>query len=277
MATAGRTALWRSRGGEADYARDLGRAFGGALLFSLPLLMTMEMWALGHAASAGRRLAFVLGALPMLYGLAHYAGFSARRGPLNNLLDMLAALFAGFITSLALLALFNVLDRSSWSAGAGQVSLQAMPAALGALAARRQLSASGEPEEEGAASYPGELFLMLAGALYFAMNLAPTEEMRLIAYRTPPAGVLGVLLLSVVVLHLIVFEAGFAGQEDKDSPWRAFMDFTLPGYGLCLAASLAMLWVFGGLDGHGLQAVSANVVVLAFPAAIGAAAARLLV
>jgi len=28
---------------ETDYVRDLGRAFGGALLFSLPLLMTMGM------------------------------------------------------------------------------------------------------------------------------------------------------------------------------------------------------------------------------------------
>jgi len=38
-----------------------------------------------------------------------------------------------------------------------------------------------------------------------------------------------------------------------------------------------MLWVFGGADGYGLQALMANVVILAFPAAIEAAAARLLV
>jgi len=36
------------------YIRDLGRAFGGALLFSLPLLMTMEMWALGFATEPER-------------------------------------------------------------------------------------------------------------------------------------------------------------------------------------------------------------------------------
>jgi putative integral membrane protein (TIGR02587 family) len=262
---------------EADYVRDLGRAFGGALLFSLPLLMTMEMWALGHAATTERRLAFTLAALPVLFGLSHYAGFSARRGALNNLLDTLTALAAGFVTAGGLLALFNVLDRSSLASAVGQVSLQAVPAALGALVARRQLSNGAGEGDEDQASYPGELFLMLAGALYFAMNLAPTEEMRLIAYRTTPLGALGVLLLSVVVLHLIVFEAGFAGQEDKESPLRAFIDFTLPGYALCLVASFAMLWTFGGLDGHGPQSLVANVVILAFPAAIGAAAARLLV
>lgn len=262
---------------EAGYVRDLGRAFGGALLFSLPLLMTMEMWALGHAATPERRLAFVVVSLPVLFGLAHYAGFSARRGALNNLLDTLTALAAGFVTAGGLLALFNVLDRSSLASAVGQVSLQAVPAALGALVARRQLSNGGGEGDEDQASYPGELFLMLAGALYFAMNLAPTEEMRLIAYRTTPLGALGVLLLSIVLLHLIVFEAGFAGQEEKESPLRAFIDFTLPGYALCLVASFAMLWTFGGLDGHGLQSLVANVVTLAFPAAIGAAAARLLV
>ncbi|MFZ4165515.1 TIGR02587 family membrane protein [Brevundimonas sp. NPDC058933] len=265
------------RTGDAAYLRDLGRAFGGALLFCLPLMMTMEMWALGHAAAPERLLVFVLAALPLLYGLAHYAGFSARRGLLNNALDTWVALGVGFVTAGGLLFLFNVLDRSSLAAATGQVSLQAIPAALGALVARRQLSADTGDGDEEQVSYPGELFLMLAGALYFAMNLAPTEEMRLIAYRATPLGTLGLLILSVSLLHLIVFEAGFAGQEKQETPLRAFLDFTLPGYAICLAASVAMLWVFGGLDGHGVHSLVSNIVVLAFPAALGAAAARLLV
>ncbi|MFB7881279.1 DUF2391 family protein [Brevundimonas diminuta] len=213
----------------------------------------------------------------MLFGRAHYTGFSARRGLVNNALDTLVALAVGFVTATTLLLVFNVLDLSSPASAVGQMSLQAAPAALGALAARRQLSGDPDEGDEDEASYPGELFLMLAGALYFAMNLAPTEKMRLIAYMTTPLGALGVLVLSVTLLHLIVFEAGFAGQEEAETPVRAFFDFTLPGYALCLLASLAMLWVFGGADGHGLQALIANVVILAFPAAIGAAAARLLV
>ncbi|MBI2249416.1 MAG: DUF2391 family protein, partial [Brevundimonas diminuta] len=197
-----------ARGEDSAYIRDLGRAFGGALLFSLPLLMTMEMWALGFAAEPERRLVFLLAALPVLFGLAHYAGFSARRGLVNNALDTLVALAVGFVTAAGLLLVFNVLDLSSPASAVGQMSLQAVPAALGALAARRQLSGDPDEGDEDEASYPGELFLMLAGALYFAMNLAPTEEMRLIAYMTTPLGALGVLVLSVILLHLIVFEAG---------------------------------------------------------------------
>ncbi|MDQ8028277.1 MAG: DUF2391 family protein, partial [Brevundimonas sp.] len=37
------------RAGSRGYLNDLGRAFGGALLFSIPLLMTMEMWLQGVA------------------------------------------------------------------------------------------------------------------------------------------------------------------------------------------------------------------------------------
>jgi uncharacterized membrane protein len=91
----------RGMDSEIDYLSDLGRAFGGALLFSLPLMMTMEMWALGVSAAPARRLAFVIVALPVLYGLAHYAGFSARRGLVNNSLDTLVALAVGFSASAA--------------------------------------------------------------------------------------------------------------------------------------------------------------------------------
>lgn len=94
--------------------------------------------------------------------------------------------------------------------------------------------------------------------------------MRLIACMTTPLGdldALGVMLLAVILLHLIVFEASFARQEEAVTPVRAFFDFTPPGHALCLLAGLAMLWVVGGADGHGLQAIMTNVVILAFPAA----------
>ena len=39
---------------ERAWLRDLGRAFGGALLFGLPLLMTMEVWEAGAAEGAAQ-------------------------------------------------------------------------------------------------------------------------------------------------------------------------------------------------------------------------------
>lgn len=265
---------------EADYARDLARAFGGALLFSLPLLMTMEMWWFGFILDGVRLTAFLLLSLPLLVGLAYYAGFSARhRGLGHALLDTFVALAVGFVTAAIVLTLFGVLEPGApIRQTAGQLVLQAVAGAMGALLAGRQLSA-GESEvgEEEQAAYPGELFLMVAGALFLALNMAPTEEMILIAYRMTALHVTALLLASLLVMHAIVYRVGFAGQEESDRPLAAFVHFTLAGYGLVLLTSLFVLWIFGRTEGHGLAEIIDAVVVLSFPGAIGAAAARLLV
>ena len=264
---------------ERAYVSDLGRAFAGALVFNIPLLMTMEMWAQGVIMDRWRLLTFIVAGLPLLYGLAYYAGFSKRRGLVNDALDTAVALAVGFITASVLLILFGVVE---WDAppreGLGMVALQAIPGAMGALLARRQLSGDGGGDtDEDEASYFGELFLMAAGALFFALNVAPTEEMILIAYKATPAHILALIAVSILLLHLIVFKAGFAGQEEADHPIKAFLHFTLPGYAIALAVSLFTLFLFGRTDGHAVAGVVQTMVVLGFPAAIGAAAARLLV
>jgi putative integral membrane protein (TIGR02587 family) len=278
-ASAAATGLSREWG----YARDLGRAFGGALLFILPLLMTMEMWAFGFAMDRARLLIFIVASLPLLYGLCYYAGFSARRGLVNDLLDTAVALFVGFITAAALLSLFGVLTLETAPADAGgQIAIQAIPGAIGALLARRQLSGgegahAGSDGDEEEASYFGELFLMAVGALFLALNLAPTEEMILIGYKATPWHALAILVVSLILLHVVVFTAGFAGQEEQDRPVTAFFHFTLPGYAIALGTSLVVLWAFGRTDGEDLAGIVNTTVVLALPASIGAAAARLLV
>lgn len=267
-------------GRERRYARDLARAFGGALLFSLPLLMTMEMWWFGFILDPPRLGVFLLGALPLLLGLAFYAGFSKRhRGLGHALLDTLVALAVGYLTAAAVLSLFGVFQPGAPAQQiVGQLSLQAVGGAMGALLAGRQLSAGkDEVGDEAQATYPGELFLMVAGALFLALNMAPTEEMILIAYRMTAGHVLALMAVSLLLMHAIVFAVGFAGQEDHSRPASAFAHYTLPGYGLVLLTSLFVLWVFGRTDGHGLPETVDAMVVLGFPGAIGAAAARLLV
>ncbi|GAA0868376.1 TIGR02587 family membrane protein [Brevundimonas basaltis] len=265
---------------ELAYARDLARAFGGALLFSLPLLMTMEMWWFGFILEPLRLAVFLLVALPLLFGLAFYAGFSAQhRGLGHALLDTLVALAVGAITAAAVLALFGVLEPGAPPGQiVGQLTLQAVAGAMGALLAGRQLSAGEEDiGDEDQAAYPGELFLMVAGALFLALNMAPTEEMILIAYRMSAVQVIALILVSLTVMHAIVYNIGFPGQEAHTRPFAAFVHYTLAGYGLVLLTSLYVLWVFGRTQGHGLAELVDAVVVLSFPGAIGAAAARLLV
>lgn len=265
---------------EGAWLRDLGRAFGGALLFGLPLLMTMEVWEAGAAMGPVRQLAFLAFSIPLLWGLSYYAGFSDQRGLIGDGLDVAVALAVGFITAGLLLFLFGVIQWGDPADEvAGRLMLQAAPAAMGALLARRQL-AGGDDEGDGDeddASYFGELFLMAAGALFLALNLAPTEEMELIAYKASPMQILGLMALSLILMHLIVYAAGFAGQEEAGKPVTAFFHFTLPGYAIALLVGLFVMWTFGRVADQGLAEMVSMVLVLGFPAAIGAAAARLLV
>lgn len=270
------------RGRETGYARDLARAFGGALLFSLPLLMTMEMWWFGFVLEPLRLAVFLLTSLPLLVGLAFYAGFAARHHGLGHaVLDTFVALAVGFVTAAAVLALFGVLEADAPPRQiAGQLTLQAVAGAMGALLAGRQLSGGAGEEEVGdedTASYPGELFLMVAGALFLALNMAPTEEMILIAYRMTAVHVVALMAVSLILMHALVYSVGFAGQEAHDRPLTAFAHYTLPGYALVLLVALYVLWVFGRTGGHGPGEIVDAMVVLGFPGALGAAAARLLV
>lgn len=265
-------------GREGTYAAGLGRAFGGALIFAFPLLMTMEMWAFGVAIPPARLIALVLLGLPLLYGLSDYAGFDARRGWRNDLFNTLSALAVGFATAAAFLALFGLLGPDVTAAEAmGRITLQGVPAAIGATLARRQLSAGAEEGAEDTAPYYGELFLMAAGALVLAFNVAPTEEVILIAWQMAGWQILLLALLSIVLLHLLVFSVGFAGQESASHPGAALVLFTIVGYAIALLVSLFVLWVFGRLDGQAPAMIVSTTAVLAFPAALGAAVARLLV
>src|SRR3712207_7608012 len=54
----------------------LFRSFAGAILFGLPLFMTMEMWWLGFLIRPERLALFILISIPMLWALAWLAGRS---------------------------------------------------------------------------------------------------------------------------------------------------------------------------------------------------------
>lgn len=263
---------------ERAYGAGLARAFGGALIFAFPMLMTMEMWALGAAVAPGRLIVFLLAGLPLIYGLSFYAGFNAQRGWRHDAMNTLTALAVGVVTSASLLGVFGLLDgRVGLGEAVGMITLQAVPAAVGATLARRQLDNAEDVGDEDEASWLGEVFLMVAGAFVLAFNVAPTEEVILIAWQAAGWQLLLLALASVALLHVFVFSVGFAGQEEAGRPVAAFFRFTLVGYALALLVSLFVLWVFGRTDDQSLVGLVSIAVVLGFPAALGAAVARLVV
>ena len=260
----------------------IARGCGGALLFSLPMLMTMEMWSLGFTV-APERLALLLAVnLPLLLLLALESGFEQTPGLREKLRDAFVAYAIGILASLAILAIFGLL-RSDQPARemVGMVAIQAVPASIGAVLARSQLGGNAAQNAEGSADmrYINELALMAIGALFLCLNVAPTEEVILIAYKMSAWQGLALILLSLAVMHGFVFALGFRGSHavpEGHSRRGAFFRFTLPGYVLALGVCVYVLWTFGRTDGIAAGQTLMTVIVLGFPAAIGAAAARLI-
>lgn len=264
-----------------NLTRDAGRAFGGALIFSLPMLMTMEFWQLGFTIDTTRLLLFMLLGFPVLVGLSYQVGFKETKHWSDDVIDAAAALFVGALTATVVLACFGALspDMSAREI-VGKVAIQTFPAAIGALLARSQFSSDrdedGEIREE---TYGGELFIMGVGALFLGLNVSATEEVVLIAYRITPWHALVLTLLSLAIVHGFVFAVGFRGgsQVEPDAPWwSAFLRFTLPGYILALAVSFYVLWTFHSADETPFRLLVFSAVVLGLPSSIGAAAARLI-
>jgi putative integral membrane protein (TIGR02587 family) len=263
---------------ERVYLRDLARAAASALIFSFPLLMTMEMWQLAIHMDRLKLALFLVVIGLVTFGLSRFAGFRDDTTFADDVLDALAALMVGFVVSALLLALMGLFKPGDGLRQVvGMVAIQAAPASIGAVLANKQLRRRDDGEsKEDRAGYLGQLFLMAAGALFFGFNVAPTEEMILIGFKMTPWHCAAMVIVSVALLHALVFSVGFAGQADSDHPGLAFLHFTLAGYGLALIVSAYVLWTFGRFGpslGETLQAV----IVLGFPAALGAAVARLVV
>lgn len=85
--------------------------------------------------------------------------------------------------------------------------------------------------------------------------------------------------MSLLLPYLIVFEAEFGGRHIRRAHAGATQHpstETLLAYLVAFALAAGMLWTFGRIDGINGPAL-ASVVVLAFPASLGAALGRMLV
>jgi len=279
--------MGRSRKAQADANRafliGLSRAFGGAVFFSLPLLMTMEMWALAAYLDAGRIALLVLAILPVLVVLDRFSGFMPTSSWAEDALDGLIAFGVGAIAATVILAALGLLhDELSLRELAGRVALQAVPGSFGAVLANSQFSADQQEKEEDAAlrrgGYPAQLFFMLVGAVFLAFNIAPTEEVVLLASQAQPLLMAGLVLLTLAMMHAFVYASGFRGTPasaaDASGP-GLFFRYTLAGYAVAMLVSGYVLWTFGRLDGTAPNFALAQAVVLCLPAGLGAAAARL--
>lgn len=266
-------------------ARDHLRAAVGGLFVGLPLLWTLEMWEHGSTLPPLKLLLLFGLAFTIVVGFNAVSGFRRERTWVAHLIDAVQGMGLSIVVAAAML---SVLGRLEPELGlptlVGRIGLLSIPVAFGTALAATVLS---EPEEGGGREPVGpigRLFVAAGGALYFAMNVAPTNEVRVLGAEADVPLLLLAIVASLVISLAIVFIVelpGGMGRSRSGSRRRGPIDGpvgeTVAAYAIALLVSTVLIFSFGLSNGLGLRALIGYVVMLGTIASFGSAAGRLLV
>ncbi len=267
--------------GTADSLQEYGRGIAGGFLFSLPLLLTMELWAAGAAASPARLLAGLVATFVLLCGYNAYAGLRHDSTLAEIVIDSVEELGLGIVLSAVILVL---LAGASVGMDArdtlGTIITQGLMVAIGVSVGTAQIS--GDRQQQGGPegrhlTLISEIVLALCGTVLVAANVAPTEEIVLLAGRMRPGHLLAVMALSLALAAMLLYHSNFAGSARfaGSHHWDVLHGATIT-YAAALAGSAGLLWFFRRFDSAAPHLAIAQCVVLGLPGTLGAAVGRLL-
>ena len=260
--------------------REQGRGMAGALLVvGISYVYTMETWWLAAEVSALHLVAFVVVGLALVLPVTRSVGFRSEDpdggGESPVWVEFAEAVFQALVVAYAVLFLLNVLslsDSPSLLIRAGLVEI--VPLAFGAALANEALSGGQEEMEES--SFPRSLGVFALGAVFFAAPIAPTGEVVVLAARASWLRIGAILLTTLVVTYFILYELEFRGQSARlegRSGWKQAGQ-TCTVYVIGIFVSLVLLVAVGDAGTVPFPTLVRQTVVLTFPSAIGASAAR---
>lgn len=267
----------------ADSLREYGRGLAGGLLFSLPLLYTMEVWWSGFIAAPARLLILLAGTSFLLLGYNRYSGMRRDSSWSEVAIDCVEELGLGVLAAAGVLFLLGRIGPgSSFEENLGKIVVESAIVAIGFSVGTAQLGTgsrdggmgSGRGADRGVSH---QVVISLCGAVLFAGNVGPTEEIPMVAMEASPGRLLGIVVLSIALATLVLYFIDFTGSRTVQADGK--MDIVLGSaitYAAALAASAAILWFFGRFDGVSASIAARQIAVLGLPASLGASAGRLL-
>ena len=284
----------------SESLKEYGRGLAGGLIFSLPLLYTMEVWWTGFIVHSWAMIAYLFTTFILLLGYNRYAGMRHDAQFREVVIDSIEEMGIGMaVAAVVLYLLGRITFEMPASEIIGKIVIEAMTVAIGVSVGTAQLGGGGEEEEDEGSEgedednqaenhgdldaerreLRGDLVLGFCGAILFASNVAPTEEILVIAVEASVWKLLALAVISIAVAALILFYVEFikSGPISPDGRRWTMIRQLSATYAIGLIASAMMLWFFQRLDGVSLGVGLAQMVVLAFPGVLGASAGRLLI
>jgi putative integral membrane protein (TIGR02587 family) len=269
----------------AESLREYARGVAGGLLFSLPLLYTMEVWWAGFSSHPWRLALYVVATFALLLGYNYYAGLRQDTCFEEVVIDSIEEMGIGLgVAALVLWLLGRVTFDMTAGEAVGQIVVEAMTVAIGVSIGTAQLGGEDDEAEKGMGEgsgkihFGGQVVLAMCGAFLFAANVAPTEEIVMIAVEITAWRLFGLAVLSLSLGALILYYSEFSGSKRhvRFDTHHDMLVGTVITYAVALAASALILAFFGRFDGQGLATCVAQTLVLGVAATLGASAGRLL-
>ena len=250
------------------------------------------MWNIGTYLPAWQLLGMLALTFAGLVALAHVSGFrdgAARDHFATDVEEAVEALAVGVVGSVVVLvALARLGPGDPLDQWVRFAALQAVPLSVGAalgnaLLADRGSLGNGQAAEQG--SEGRALLLDVAatafGAFFLCFNVAPTEEVQLLASEVSLVHLVALIGLSLLIGYAIVFEAEFLGigrRRAQAGPFQHPITETTLSYCVSLGVAALTLLMLGRMElGDPVRDLVAQTVVLGLPATVGGAAGRLVV
>ncbi|TPE46451.1 TIGR02587 family membrane protein [Pontibacter mangrovi] len=280
--------------------KEYARGITGGLLFSFPLLYTMEVWWAGFTASPQQLLLLVAVTYLLLLGYNRFAGMRPDVSWRSVMVDSVEEMGIGLLLSFAVLLMLNQIEFGQMSTDElmGKVIIEAMAVSIGVSVGTAQLGANegdtdadqlteqrqkeqAEREHKDSLyrSRLGSAVLALCGAILVGGNVAPTEEVIQIALDSTAGNILTMALVSLTLSAVILYFSDIKGKATENTTGQLynFIFDTCISYLVGLMAAAFMLWFFGKFTGVSFWVGFSQSITLGVLTSLGASAGRLLI
>lgn len=274
--------------------RDLLAAIAAGAIVGMPLLFTMETWWRGMTMSPLRLLLLLATILAANFAFNFVSGFREGASRLADAAEeAVTAVGIGIVMSVGILLLIGELGtRQSLRVMTGKVLLEAAVVSIGVSFANTQIRGRSRRGDNGDNKQNRvqdlerlqlqadlrDFSAAAAGATLFALNIAPTEEVTMIAARLSGWQHLALVAASLILCYIILFATGF--EEHHVFVQSLFQNQAVETLVTCAVAyviAAALLYFLGYVDPVAQPAVlAAHLAVLGLPACVGGAAGRLI-
>jgi len=272
--------------------REYARGIAGGLIFSLPLLYTMEVWWTGFTADPLRLAGYMVGTYLLLLGYNRFVGLRRDASWREVMIDSVEEMGIGFITATGVLWVLGRIGPGMVMAEVmGKIVVEAMTVAIGVSVGTAQLGTrekseladsgmaeDGEKRKDDSITFTSQLIVAFCGAVLFAMNIAPTDEVQMIAVEISPWQTLLLAVASIIIGLSILYYIDFAGSHryvHNGVGWKVPFGAIIM-YAVALGVAALLLWFFGQFEGQGAITILSEIVVLGVVSTLGASAGRLL-